>query len=274
MNDLRRELAPITSAAWAAIDDEARSTLKLTLAARKLVDFEGPSSWSTSAVALGRTQELAEPPHADVVASLRKVQPLVELRAPFVLSRSELDAVPRGARDADLGPVTEAAQAVAAAEDRAVFHGYAPAGITGVAEAAADRALTITENYEAYPAVVARALSELRMAGVDGPYGIALGPKCYQGLTQTTTKVGYPVMQLVQRLLDGPVIWAPAVNGAVVMSLRQGDFELTVGRDFSIGYLSHTADQVKLYIEESFTFRIIAKEAAVPLVYREQGAKD
>jgi uncharacterized linocin/CFP29 family protein len=66
-------------------------------------------------------------------------------------------------------------------------------------------------------------------------------------------------------MLDGPVIWAPGVDGAVVTSLRGGDFELTVGRDFSIGYLSHDVDKVQLYLEESFTFRILAPEAAVPL---------
>jgi uncharacterized linocin/CFP29 family protein len=269
MNDLRRELAPIDAAAWQAIDDEARSALTLALAARKLVDFEGPSGWSASAISLGRTQRLRAAPGKGVDAVLRQVQPFVELRAAFTLSREELDAVPRGAKDADLKPVTEAAQAIAAAEDRAVFHGYAAAGIRGICEAAQSAALTITEDYEAYPAVVAKALAELRSAGVDGPYAIALGPRCYTGLMQTATKGGYPVIQHVRRLIDGPVVWAPAVDGAAVLSLREGDFQLTVGRDFSIGYAAHTADAVELYIEESFTFRVIAPEAAVPLVYRQ-----
>jgi uncharacterized linocin/CFP29 family protein len=38
-----------------------------------------------------------------------------------------------------------------------------------------------------------------------------------------------------------------------------------VGQDFSIGYLSHDAEHVRLYIEESFTFWAITPEAAVPL---------
>jgi uncharacterized linocin/CFP29 family protein len=30
---------------------------------------------------------------------------------------------------------------------------------------------------------------------------------------------GYPVLNVVRKLVDGPLVWAPAVNGAVVLSL-------------------------------------------------------
>ncbi len=267
MNDLCRHLAPITEQAWATIDDEARAALQLTLASRKVSDFVGPLGWEASAVALGRAVPLEAPPRQGVSAALRQVQPLMELRVPFALARAELDALARGAGDADLKPVRDAARAIALAEDGVVFAGYAPAGITGIGQAAAAAALTITEDYERYPAVVARALAQLREQGVQGPYAIALGPRCYTGLTRTVTPAGFPVMQHVERLLDGPVIWAPGVNGAVVLSLRGGDFELTVGRDLSVGYRGHTANTVDFYIEESLTFRVLAEEAAVPLVY-------
>lgn len=270
MNDLRRELAPIPSEAWEAIDDEAKNALKPSLAGRKVVDFEGPLGWEASAVVLGRTEALSQGPRGDVAAALRKVQPLVEFRVPFELSRDELDAVARGAKDPDLDPVREAARAIAMAEDRTIFHGYAEAGIRGICQAAAKEALPIADRYEEYPGLVARAIAKLRTEGVDGTYAIALGPKCYTGLTQTTQS-GFPVIQHVQRLLDGPIIWAPAVDGAAVISLRGGDFELTVGRDLSIGYHHHTKTTVELYLEESFTFRVLSPEAAVPLVYGKKG---
>jgi uncharacterized linocin/CFP29 family protein len=269
MNDLQRELAPITPETWRAIDDEIKSTLTLTLAARKVVDFEGPIGWAAPAVGTGRVAGLAEPPHSGVTAGRRLVRPLVEFRAPFTLRRDELDAVPRGGKDPDLGAAIEAARAIAIAEDRTVFHGYAAGEIDGICSAAAGEALTITEDYEAYPGVVARALSKLRAAGVAGPYAIALGPKCYTGLTQTTV-AGFPVISHVERLVDRPVIWAPGLDGAAVLSLRGGDFELTVGRDFSVGYSSHTAETVDLYVEESLTFRVYSPEAAIPLVYEKE----
>jgi uncharacterized linocin/CFP29 family protein len=264
MSHLLREIAPVSPAAWSLIDEEAKRALKLKLAARKLVDFCGPLGWEASSIALGRAERVAEPAKG-VEARLRKLQPLVELRVPFELKREELDAAARGAKDPDLDPVRHAADAAALAEDRAVFHGFAAAGIRGIAEAAG-AALELTDDYEAYPGVVADAINRLHGAGVDGPYAIALGPRCYTGLTKTT-KCGFPVMEHVRRLLDGQIVWAPAVDGAVVLSMRGGDFELTVGQDFSIGYLEHSASTVKLYIEESFTFRALAPEAAVPLRY-------
>jgi len=266
MNDLRRELAPICAEAWSEIDEEATTTLKVSLAGRKIVDFHGPLGWTASAVDTGRGDALSAKPNDGVEATLRKVQPIVEFCAPFELSLSELDAVARGAKDVELQPVKDAARAIALAEDRAIFQGYAAAGIEGICEASAGEELKIPESYENYPSVVAQALSKLRGAGVDGPYAIALGPQCYTGLMQTT-KGGFPVMSHVERMLDGPVIWAPAVKGAVVVSLRGGDFEMVSGRDISIGYRDHTASKVKLYFQESFTFRCLAPEAAVPLVY-------
>jgi uncharacterized linocin/CFP29 family protein len=267
MNDLLRGLAPISEAAWATIEEEAKRTLKLTLAARKLVDFRGPLGWDAPAVSTGRARRLGTGPEPGIEARMREVQPLVELRVPFELTREELEAVGRGASDPDLTAVRQAARNAGLAEDRAVFHGYAEGGITGIAQAAAAETLSIPSDYESYPAIVADAVNRLRTTGVNGPYAVALGPRCYTGLTKTT-KGGYPVIEHVRRLLDGPIVWAPGVNGAVVLSTRGGDFELTVGQDFSIGYLEHSATSVRLYLQESFTFRVLAPEAAVPLAYK------
>lgn len=273
MDDLHRALAPITPAAWAEIDDEARTTLKRTLAARRLIDFVGPLGWETSAVSMGRTRRLDPEPADGVIAEQRVVQPLVEFRIPFELKRRELDAISRGAADPDLDPVRLAALAIARAEDRTVFHGYDAAGIDGIFDAALSGTLSISSDYLQYPAVVAKATGILRSAGIEGPYAIALGPRCYTGLTQTSTSAGYPIIKHVERLLDGPVIWAPGVDGAAVVSMRGGDFEMSVGRDLSIGYHDHSGETVSLYIVESFTFRVLGPEAAVPLSYDEAAAK-
>ena len=80
---------------------------------------------------------------------------------------------------------------------------------------------------------------------------------------------GYPVLNVVRKLVDGPLVWAPAVNGAVVLSLRGGDFELTIGRDMSIGYQSHTDKAVRLYLIESMAFRVLTAEAAVVLAHKD-----
>jgi uncharacterized linocin/CFP29 family protein len=266
MNELLREHAPIAEEAWREIDAEAARTLKTLLAARRLVDFEGPLGWTAAAVPTGRTEKLSPPLQEGVVTRLRRTLPLIELRVPFEIAREELEAIGRGARDVNLDPVRNAARAAAIAEDRAIFRGYAAAEIEGIFEASTSLSLAIPADYEAYPDVVAEATHRLRSEGVSGPYGIALGPRCYTGLTRSTTR-GYPVINHVRQLLDGPIVWAPAADGAVVISLRGGDFELTVGQDWSVGYLDHTGSSVLLYLQETFTFRVLTPEAAVPLTY-------
>ncbi len=268
MNHLHRALAPIDEAAWGEIEAEATRALTHFLTARKLVDFDGPHGWDRQALGLGRVARIEDGgPAEGVEGRLRLVQPLVELRTPFTVDRDEIDSVERGAPDADWDPVVDAARRAALAEDTLVLRGYAAAGVRGIVETATHEPVEITGDYEAYPTYVATAVERLKRAGVAGPYAIALGPRCYAGVIETTQHGGYPVLQHLRLIAEGPVLWAPAVEGAVVMSLRGGDFELVVGQDLSIGYDSHDARSVNLYLEESITFRAPGPEAAIALTY-------
>jgi uncharacterized linocin/CFP29 family protein len=267
VNHLLRELAPVSDAAWAAIEEEASRTLRHFLTARKVVDFSGPHGWTHSVETLGRVETLDAAPAAGVNAAIRRVQPLAELRTAFEMSRSELDAVDRGAGEYDTQPVIDAARQAAMAEDAAVFHGYDAAGIAGISESTPHSPITISDDYNEYPGTVARAVAMLQAAGVAGPYAVALGPRCYTGVIETTERGGYPVLEHIRLIAGGPVVWAPAVDGAIVVSLRGGDFQLTCGQDFSIGYLDHDAANVRLYVEESMTFQALSPDAGVALVY-------
>jgi uncharacterized linocin/CFP29 family protein len=265
MNHLFRDRAPITPAGWAEIEKEAKRTLKALLAARRVVDFNGPLGWGASDVEIGRADPIDSPPRGkDVQARLRRIQPLVELRIPFEVTRAELDAIDRGARDPDLDSVTAAAREIAIAEDRAIFHGYKAAHITGICEAAAKTAVPLGSSHADYPLAVASAMAKLRDEGVEGPFAVVLNEQLYKDLASRNDG-GYPILNHVQRLIDGEIVWAPGIEGGLVISTRGGDFELSVGQDFSIGYLEHNTARVRLYIEESFTFLILAKQAAVPL---------
>lgn len=267
MNDLRRDQAPISAGAWKEIEDEAREVLSLRLAARKLVDFAGPLGWSASAVDLGRAKPIRGAARG-AEARLRQTLPLIEVRVPFTLQREEIDAIERGADDADLDPAREAAKVLAGIEDGAVFNGYKEAGIVGIGQVSDKGKLTLSADYTKYPDTVVAGLARMKTEGVEGPFALALGPRCWEGLHRTTTGSGFPVIDHVRDLLDGPLVWAPAVDGAVLVSQRGGDFKLTVGRDISIGYLSHDRDTVELYLVESFTFRDLAPEAAIRFVYK------
>lgn len=263
MNNLHRELAPISDKAWAQIEDEASRTLKRHLAARRVVDVAGPKGVDFSAVGTGHLREIRTPGDGIQVAQ-RDVMALVEVRVPFALTRQAIDDVERGATDSDWGPVKEAARKIAFAEDRSVFNGYAAAGIQGIRQGSSNAAIALPSSVKAYPDAIAQAVSSLRLAGVNGPYALVLGADAYTAVSGGSDE-GYPVLRHVQRLIDGEIIWAPAIEGGFVLTTRGGDFELDLGQDISIGYLSHSETNVELYLQESFTFRLLTAEAAVAL---------
>ncbi|WP_158931883.1 family 1 encapsulin nanocompartment shell protein [Acidisphaera sp. S103] len=268
MNNLHRELAPISDAAWAEIEEEASRTLKRYLAARRVVDVPAPKGLELSAVGTGHVQQI-EAPATGIRAVQREAKALVELRVPFTLSRQAVDDVERGASDSDWDPLKEAARKIAYAEDRSVFDGYAAAGIQGIRQGASNPAVTLPPTVTGYSAAVAQAVNQLRLAGVEGPYVLVLGSDPYTAISGGSDE-GYPVLQHVQRLVDGEIVWAPAIEGGLVLTTRGGDFELDIGQDISIGYLSHSETTVELYLQESFTFRLLTTEAAVALAVPEK----
>lgn len=263
MNHLRQELSPVLPRAYEMIAARAREVLEARLAARKLVDFDGPRGYEFSAISLGRSKPIQVGPN--VQGRLRLVQPLLELRVPFELSLAELDDVDRGADDIELDPVADAARKLADLEDKAVFYGVEAAGIEGLLSSSTQPKLTLSTDFSDFPNQISAALAQLHAAGVAGPYAIALDETSYAALLRSTGPGGYPTLNHVRKLVEGPAVFAPSLSGALVISLRGGDFKLTVGQDASIGYLSHDSEKVRLYLEETLTFRSLTPEAVVSL---------
>src|SRR5271157_2742547 len=264
MNNLHRELAPISDAAWAQIEEETARTLKRYIAGRRVVDVRGPAGTVLSAVGTGHLRPISGL-RDGILARQREVNALVELRFPFELDRHDIDDVERGANDSNWQPAKDAARQIAFAEDGAIFEGYAAAGIGGVRQGTSNPKVTLPAEVREYPAAIAQALSRLRLVGVNGPYSVLLGADAYTALAETSDH-GYPVLEHVKRLVKDQIIWAPAIAGAFVMTTRGGDFDLHTGQDVSIGYLSHNDAAVRLYLQETFTFLLLTTEAAVALV--------
>ncbi len=263
MNNLYRELAPITDVAWAQIGQEATRTFKRHIAGRRVVDVSEPSGPVTAAVSTGHLVDVAAPGN-DVVAHLREARPLVRLRVPFAVNRMDVDDVERGSQDSDWDAVKEAAKKLAFIEDRAIFEGYEAAQIGGIRKSSSNPALALPEDPRDIPDVIAQALSALRLAGVDGPYSVLLSADVYTQVSETTAH-GYPIREHLNRLVDGDIIWAPAIDGTFALSTRGGDFDLQLGTDVSIGYHTHDADTVQLYLQETMTFLCYTAEASVAL---------
>jgi uncharacterized linocin/CFP29 family protein len=265
---LLRQYAPIPATGWQQIDDEAKNRLTPRLAARRLVDWSGPHGWAHSATNLGRTTAVETAPPGTKSETLRarrrEVLALIEIRVGFTVTCSGVQDAERGASDVDYADLDRAAHDAALIENRAVFHGWPDAGITGIVGSSSHSPVTLKQDAKTYPHAVAHATNLLRQAGIEGPYALAIGPEGYTRIAETNEQ-GYPVQEHLIKILGGDIVWAPGLDGAVVVSKRGGDFILSVGQDFSIGYTGHDAELVTLYLEESFSFRVTEPDAAIVL---------
>ena len=264
MNHLLRSLAPISEEAWKYLDEEARQHSMVALAARQLVDFAGPHGWQHSATNLGRTSPVPGGPANGVSTRQRVVLPLVELRADFAVSLTLLQDIDRGARDADLSQLDTAAHQMAVAENVAVFHGVQGA-MLGISEASPHPPLRLGAQPQEYPKQIAAAVARLRASGISGPYGLALGPDQHRLVLETAEQGGYPLLEHLARITEGPIVWAPGLDGGILVSMRGGDFLLEVGQDLSIGYAARDGEIVTLYLEESLSFHVASPEAGLAL---------
>ena len=185
-----------------------RARSRPLLAARRLVDFNGPLGWDAASRRRPGAPRSSSPPLQEGVArACASSLPLIELRVPFELvARGTRRHRPRRARRRPRSGARMRHARRRIAEDRAIFQGYAAAGIRrhlrGVGGAEPDdsrevRRATRTSSPRPRIACAAPASS--------GPYGIALGPRCYTGLTRSTER-GYPIINHVRELLDGPIV--------------------------------------------------------------------
>ncbi len=260
MDILKRDHAPISQAAWAEIDQQAQQVILGNITARKFADFTGPLGWDFSAVNLGRLKVGKKAAGMSVEWGVREVQPIVEFRRHFTLNMFEIDNLTRGSQDADIEPLIEAAKEAARFEDTAIFQGFSQGGIEGIIKSSGHKAAKLPKAAEEYPKAVSQCVKAMHMANVGGPYLLILGPDEYFDLIQAG-KGGFPPAKIIEEITGSQTVMCPSIKGGVLVSARGGDFELTVGKDFSIGYWNHSKHEVEFFITESFTFRVLEPAA-------------
>lgn len=261
---LRRDLAPVPDAAWSEIDSMAARTLRTHLSGRAIVDVSEPLGWEAASVNLGRLEFGPAPAMNEVLWGTRKVLPLVEVRVPFTLAQLEIDNVVRGAKDADLDPVMAAARTIATFEETVIYRGFNDADIHGICANTRLDPVEIAGDADRIAHGVADAVEQLQTHGIGGPYALILPSAAFYDLMQST-RTGYPIARVIHEVLDGNIYWSPGLADGLVVSQRGGDFELTLGHDYAVGYASHNRDDVELYLTAAFTFRVLDDFAAVRL---------
>jgi uncharacterized linocin/CFP29 family protein len=263
MDILKRNIAPITDEAWNEINDQTDKVKKNYLSARKFVDIDGPNGFDFSAVSTGRLATSAKKTKDGVNYGIRRVLPLVEVRAPFELDLWELDNLSRGAKDIDLDSLEKATKQIAEFEENTIYKGLKNAGIRGLVENINYGEVYLPEKHQNIIKFVGAQINALQRNSVEGPYSLVLNEKYWLELINIVD--GYPYIKQLSDLLGGQIIVNDHCEKSFLVSERGGDFELTLGQDMSVGYDSHNTKKIKLYLTESFTFRVLSPEAVVVL---------
>lgn len=250
MNLQKRNLAPIAEETWDELESTVKSVLTTNLTARRVVDTDGPRGWQYSAVSSGRIQEPSGQEKSPVSFGVRIVRPLVEYRVPFSLEREELEAIDRGAEDPDLAPLEKAAIDAARFEDTAVFEGLELGSIEGLSQSAEH---TIKKG-DSYLRAAAQSVNMLQADGIEGPYALVLPDADWQEFVQQVS--GYPPEKRLSDITGGGVIPCRKITDGYIISLRGGDFVLTLGQDFSLRYVHHDLGSVNFEIFGTFSFDI------------------
>ncbi len=250
---LYRELAPISNEVWAEIDERAEEVLKNFLSARRVVKVEGPKGFDYNVITEGRLTNITE--EDDLSYGNYEVLPLTESRIEFEMERWELDNILRGAKDIDYSPLEKAIEKIGLFEENAIYNGLEKAMIKGLKNSVETDKISFGKEASEIMEAIAQGVIQLNKAYAEKPYSLIVGVDAYKRIL--AKEKGYPLDRRIQELIDGRIIISHVVEGAYLLPYNHDDLELTIGRDFSIGYVSHTSKSVKFFATESFTFRVL-----------------
>jgi len=259
MDILKKNIAPITDAAWSEIETQTKRMVKEYRTGRKLADVNGPRGIELGAISTGRLKVPSNQSKEGVRVGIREVVPLVEVRKPFSLDLWELDNASRHADDVDLGPLEKAATQMAAFEDQCLYYGFDNHIAPGLVNAVSQAPQKVKLNVNDFMKTLAGQITGLQKDGVQGPYALVLPDKVWETLVADST--GYPFHTLVTEVTRGTVLTHHTNKDVFLVSERGGDIELHLGQDLALGYDAHDKKKVHLFFTESFTYQIHSPEA-------------
>ncbi len=262
MEWLRRNAAPLSQKVWNEIDDIAGSMFKQTIVARRIVDFDGPRGWDHVATQLGTFKSAtAAKPSGKARLSIPDVMLLAELRADFKIEWADIDIFERVGPQLESRAIEEAARDIALAEDALAFYGTA--GIPGLLTAKESPHITMSDWSQPGRLVtdLLSAVEKLDTLGIKGPYEAVMTPHHYYSYLRQTGEGGvYPAAKQLG-IAIAKVHSSAAIDGAALFSTRGGDFMITTGGDFTVGYRAHDDKSVHLFCVETVAPRLLTPEA-------------
>ncbi len=260
MDIFKQSLAPIPQEAWEEINARAEDVIAAYLTTRKSLEVNGPFGLDKTSVSTGRLSLVEVKKSDNVKIGLYETKSLLETRINFHLSRWELDNVLRGAKDIDLEPLEEAVKEVVLFEENTIYNGNEEAQIKGLFNEAG-HVFKLEDNSQVILDQVSDAIVALRQSFVAKPYNLIVGNKLYKALNKLH---GNKLLrQLIEGMIGGEVILSDVVKGGLLLPVKHPDIEFTIGQEYTIGYETHDNNDIKLFIMNSYTLRVLDPQILV-----------
>ena len=259
--------APFGDAVWEMLDNIVIGAARSRLTGRKLLDIEGPYGIDLKSIPLGDTLT----PHGDFSISTSATIPVPMIQSRFTLNQRDLAAFEAKGMPFDAAPVTNAAFALAAAEDALVFEGSKTLGIAGLLNGPGARKQKLTAWSEAGAAAndIVRAVTEMDEAGFAGPYTLALSPGLYNSLFRLYPGgSGRTELDHINEVVGNNSVKAAGLkSGGALMARGKHFATIVIGMDMTVGYVGPTEFGFDFTISESLVPRIVVP-ASVSVLQR------
>ena len=252
MDFLKRELAPITANGWKEIEERAAAVLSKELSARKFIRVTGPLGRDVTSVTTGRMDVKTKD---DIKYGVYKVQPLIESRICFPLSRWELDNIERGAKDVDYTSLDDGVRKAAKFEEEAIFKGLEDGQVDGIYKSSSYEALDFGKTADETLKAIFDGVLKLDAAFAKKPYVLVVSNEKWYYLNTVVKEYSLP--EKLEKILGQKIVVSKSIDGAILLPFDDENIELIIGEDFALGYQNHNESVVELFVTESFTFRVL-----------------
>ncbi|MFW5889407.1 MAG: family 1 encapsulin nanocompartment shell protein [Bacillota bacterium] len=259
MDIFKRSIAPISDEAWEEINERAEEVINSQLTTRKSLKVNGPFGLSYTSVPTGRL-DLVDTNESNVKLGLYNNQKLLETRISFELSQWELDNILRGAKDIELDNLEAAAKELARFEDDVIYNGNKAVNITGLMNEAAHKK-SIKLDSQDILVNISNALIDLKNSFVEGPFNFVVSKDLYVALNKVH---GSKLLKnIVEGMIGGKVVISEMIKGGLLLPVNHDDIEFSLGQEYTVGYESHDTKNIKLFIMNSFTLRVLDENILV-----------
>ncbi len=238
------------------IEAEALGQARAVLTARRFLTFEGPLGAGIPSLQVG---ERIDHPIGEggVRIAARRALPIPTLYASFRMPTREILGAQEQSLPLSTQPAADAAEAVALAEERLIYHGHRELGIEGILHHEGAHRVGLSDWSMAGGAIgdIIAAADALDAVGAHAPFALVLAPALYNALFRKYEGSDVLALDHLRRLAEAGIYKSHAIeDGGALVSHDLGP--LVCAQDLQVTFLDMSEDTVRLAVSSAIVLRL------------------